>query len=255
MTTREMPSLVKRCQLTLIRNIHLIGDVGDVPFRLLANVLPFATPDQLVAIVEANPAMVHQVQVQEMFRKHCRTFAHLRQKYPELEKDEEVKCPDEPSGNEPTKKVVNWKRVYVRALKERQEELALAKQKLKQSYTNLGKQKEARKIVAVEKPIPVKRSSSTQVSSLKGKPSLLRKALLEAKQATSQRARMQEPVIPAKQPASSRSTSYSLPANASLSASSHSKKPHSAPHPQSAPPPSSQAKSTKPKSLFDLLEA
>ncbi|EPQ31178.1 uncharacterized protein PFL1_01366 [Pseudozyma flocculosa PF-1] len=128
-------SLTNMCRKVVLRNLHAVQNLGDMPFRIAKDILEQCRVDQLITIEEASPHLL--TDTDQIWKRNClRDFVEVRKKY-------------ESDAKEPK----SWRRVYFRKKGELEEQKAEAKQRIKDRYASHRAEKDAKKLVVSDRPL------------------------------------------------------------------------------------------------------
>lgn len=207
----------------ILRHISTLYDVGDMPYRVAAPLLQQCRPDQLRMIEDASPHLLEYSD--ELWHRAClRDFSELRKLH------EDGTLPTPPS----------WRDLYRTKQQQTEEAKALATARVRGRYAEHSAQKDAKKLVVSNLPMPLHRrrrpmEERRPMSSLESKGKSM---LLKARTGHAMRTRqMMRPVrvgnmhtvgsrtgfvrsAPTPQPMSMRGTSSSVSTSAPPSSSS-----------------------------------
>ncbi|PWY98729.1 hypothetical protein BCV70DRAFT_201520 [Testicularia cyperi] len=143
-TSTPALSLYTMCQRVIMRNLHSVQDLGDMPYRNAKPILEACRVDQLVVLEEASPHFL--ADTEEIWRRNCiRDFIELRKKYN--------------SGDRREPK--SWRRLYLRTRGEIEQAKVEAAQRIRDKYSQHKAEKEAKRLVVSDRPIITKGRSSS----------------------------------------------------------------------------------------------
>ncbi|KAN0061742.1 hypothetical protein ACQY0O_005734 [Thecaphora frezii] len=134
-------SLTNMCKKIIMRNLHAVQDLGDMPFRVAKDILDQCRVDQLIMLEEASPHL--QAHTDQIWKRNClRDFVDLRKKYEDGTKKESS----------------SWRKAYLRKKGELEEQKEEAKQRIKDRYASHRAEKDAKKLVVSDRPLMKARS-------------------------------------------------------------------------------------------------
>ncbi|KAL4399460.1 elongin complex protein [Malassezia pachydermatis] len=136
----ELPLLSALCRRVIFRHIHALYDVGEMPYRLAKPFLQQCRPDQLRAIEAASPHLLEDTE--ELWHRACvRDFSDVR------------KAEEEGTLSTPT----SWRDMYAMKQQQVDEARAQARERIKGRYAEHSAQKDAKRVLVANVPMPTKR--------------------------------------------------------------------------------------------------
>ncbi|KAL1922306.1 uncharacterized protein VTP21DRAFT_9845 [Calcarisporiella thermophila] len=164
---RPVPSLTKLCQNAIIKNLDMLSDVGDVPWRLLEPILKMATPRQLTIIEQHNKERFKPADTDYLWEKHClENFREVREKYIRGELG----------------KISSWRKLFLSCENEKEKKMQEVGAKLRDKYKKLEEERRRKQLKITASTPSLIRKSEKVISKAQPKPkSLMDKARREAK--------------------------------------------------------------------------
>ncbi|KXS17681.1 hypothetical protein M427DRAFT_153583 [Gonapodya prolifera JEL478] len=142
-TASHFPTLVSLCQNTLRRHNRHLGEFGDVPFTLVANVLPACDADTLLRVQNLNPQFVDDIRLACLWKPHC--FRHFPQRA-----DSMAQSLFPPAGDNDVQAEIDWFEVFVKLREEKERKIEETELKLRAMNAAIDQNRSSRVVRRVD---------------------------------------------------------------------------------------------------------